>query len=372
MPQVTRGGGGPFVEIIRLTIVVLATALAYDASLNFGLFLELRQTSEGWTLAVVLLGSCVGYVLGGIVGRFLSHRVEATERSLRSLSAGDLLAGALGGFVGLVGAAAITWPLFLFGAPHITVPVGVIVATAVVATGIRVGVSRGGDLLRYLGASGRISVTSPAHGSRAKVVDTSALVDGRLLDVCRSGFLEGTLVVPRYVLYELQGLADSAEDERRARGRRGLDVLTSLQRSAGIALEVTDRDHPDIEGVDAKLVAMARDRGAPLVTVDANLARVAEVQGVKVLNLNRLAEDLRPPVLPGDRLTVRVVKPGKERGQGVGYLSDGTMVVIEGGRDHQGSEVAAEVTSILSNPNGRMVFATHTPTPRLVPRAEGQ
>jgi uncharacterized protein YacL len=373
MPRVTRAGsGGVIVELVRLAIVVLATALAYDAALSLPLFLELRATSEGWTLAVVLLGSCIGYVLGGVLGRFLSARIEATERSLRNLSAGVMFAGAMGGFVGLVAAIPLVLPLFLFDAVHVTVPIAVLVATVLIATGVRVGMGRGGDLLRFLGASGRIDVASPSLGARAKLVDTSALIDGRLLGVCRSGFLEGMLVVPRFVLYELQGLADSGDDERRGRGRRGLDVLTSLQRSAGIALEVTDRDHPDVDTVDAKLVAMARERGAALVTVDANLARVAEVQGVKVLNLHQLAEDLRPPVLPGDLVTVRVVKPGKEAGQGVGYLADGTMVVVEGGRDRQGSEVSAEVTSILSNPNGRMVFATHAPAPHLVPRAEGE
>jgi uncharacterized protein YacL len=238
-----------------------------------------------------------------------------------------------------------------------------------VATGVRVGVGRGGDLLRTLGASGRLPVRSPSAGPRSRVVDTSALIDGRLVDVIRGGFLDGTLIIPRFVLYELQGLADAGEDERRRRGRRGLDVLGALQRSASISLEVADQDYPDIEAVDAKLVAMALERRAPLITVDGNLARVAEVQGVRVLNLHQLAEDLRPPVLPGDELEVRIIKPGKEGAQGVGYLSDGTMVVVEGAREQVGSEVRAEVTSILSNTNGRMVFSTLCAAPTPLHRA---
>jgi uncharacterized protein YacL len=269
-------------------------------------------------------------------------------------------------------AAALTFPVLLFGAKLYTVPIAVLLMIILTLTGVRVGVARGGDLLRSLGATGRLSITTPAGGRRTKVVDTSALIDGRLVDVCRSGFLDGTLVVPHFVLYELQGLADAGDDDRRARGRRGLDVLTTLQRSAGVALEVTDRDYPAIEAVDAKLVAMAKDRGASLITVDGNLARVAEVQGVTVLNLHALADILRPPVLPGDRLDVRVLKPGKEKDQGVGYLGDGTMVVVEGARNRQGASVTAEVTSILNNPQGRMVFATVV-TPdepaRLHPRA---
>jgi uncharacterized protein YacL len=366
MPHVTRSGGGALVELVRLAVVVLATAVAYDVATSIEFLLELRAESEGWTLAVVLLGSCIGYVAGGVFGRFMVGRIEAAERRLRSLSAGEMFSASIGGIVGLFVGAALVWPLFLFDLRHVTLPIAVIVVIVLAATGVRVGTARSGDFLRYMGASGRISVTSPAHGAPAKVVDTSALVDGRVLDVCRIGFVEGTLVVPRFVLYELQGLADAGDDERRLRGRRGLDVLGALQRSSGIALEVAEHDYPDIDTVDAKLIALARERRAPLLTTDGNLARVAEVQGVTVLNLNRLADSLRPPVLPGDRLSVRVVKPGKELGQGVGYLSDGTMVVVEGGQVDQGAEVMAEVTSILSNPNGRMVFATRSDAPNLV------
>jgi uncharacterized protein YacL len=194
-------------------------------------------------------------------------------------------------------------------------------------------------------------------------VDTSALIDGRIVDLCRGGFLDGTLVIPRFVLYELQGLADAGDDERRRRGKRGLDVLGSLQRSASGRPRGLRARLPRDRGRRREARGDGPERKAPLFTVDGNLARVAEVQGVKVLNLHQLAEDLRPPVLPGDELTVRIVKPGKEGAQGVGYLSDGTMVVVEGARELQGSEVTAEVTSILSNPHGRMVFATHRPEP---------
>jgi uncharacterized protein YacL len=284
------------------------------------------------------------------------------------VSSGELLTGVLGGLVGLVVGGALTWPVLLFDKLHYTLPVAALVLLVNATTGVRIGVNRGGDLLRALGASGRINVTSPSSGPRARVVDTSALIDGRIVDVCRGGFLDGTLVIPRFVLYELQGLADASDSERRRRGKRGLDVLGALQRTATVSLEVAERDYPEIAEVDAKLVAMAKERKAPLFTVDGNLSRVAEVQGVRVLNLHQLAEDLRPPVLPGDELRVQVVKPGKEGDQGVGYLADGTMVVIEGARDLLGSEVTAEVTSILSNSHGRMVFGTYRP-PASFPRA---
>lgn len=352
------------VETVRLAVVVLATAAAFrvSASINNG-----EQE-----LLIVLLGAAVGYVIGGVAGRFTLGRIDAAERSLKAVPAQNLLSGAMGGLVGLIMATAVTWPVLLFGAKIYTVPIALLIMVMLTFTSVRIGVARGGDLLRSLGATGRLPVSTPSGGRRAKLVDTSALIDGRLVDVCRSGFVEGTLVVPQFVLYELQGLADAGDDERRMRGRRGLDVLAALQRSSGVALEVTDRDYPAIESVDAKLVAMAKDRGAGLITVDGNLGRVAEVQGVTVLNLHALADILRPPVLPGDHIDVKVVKPGKEKDQGVGYLADGTMVVIEGGRRRQGDQVSAEVTSILNNPQGRMVFATAVPpdgTPRLVSRA---
>jgi len=361
-----RRGGTVLVELVRLAVVVLATATAFELSALIEPLRSLRAAPEA-PLAVTVLGAGFGYVAGGVFGRFALGRIDAAERSLHSLSAGELLAAALGGCAGLALTPAFAWPLLLFDNRTVTVPLAALAALLLAGTGVRVGAGRGGDLLRFLGASGRLEVTTPSHGSGAKLVDTSALVDGRLVDVCRSGFLEGTLVVPRFVVYELQGLADAADEQRRARGRRGLDVLAALQRSAGVAVEMTDRDHPDVDTVDAKLVAMARERGARLLTVDSNLGRVAEVQAVKVLNLHTLAEDLRPPVLPGDELSLRVVKAGKEPRQGVGYLADGTMVVVEGGRNRQGEHVHAEVTSILSTGNGRMVFATlRSDAPRLV------
>jgi uncharacterized protein YacL len=355
------------VECVRLVVVALAIAGAYELATSTGVTAQMRGggIGEQSVLLLLVLGAAIGYVVGGALGRFTIGRIDAAERRLTEVSSGELLSGVIGALAGLLVGVGLTWPILLFEGRHYTIPIAAFILLVTTSIGLRVGVGRGGDLLRALGASGRLSVTSPTSGPRARVVDTSALIDGRIVDLCRGGFLDGTLVIPRFVLYELQGLADAGDDERRRRGKRGLDVLGSLQRSASVALEVSERDYPEIDAVDAKLVAMAKERKAPLFTVDGNLARVAEVQGVKVLNLHQLAEDLRPPVLPGDELTVRIVKPGKEGAQGVGYLSDGTMVIVEGARELQGTEVTAEVTSILSNPHGRMVFASHRsePTP---------
>lgn len=314
-------------------------------------------------VAVLLLAACVAYLLGGLIGRALDGGVEAVEHRLRPIPTGELLAAALGAAAGFVLSLSLAWPVLLFPGRMVTLPLAVLVALVLTAAGARLGRARGGDLLRFVGAAGRWRVSSPAHGAGVKLVDSAALIDGRVLDVCRAGFIEGTLVVPRFVLAEVQGLADAGDELRRARGKRGLDVLAGLQRSAGIALEVPEDDYPELNGVDAKLLAMCRDLGAALVTVDSNLGRVAEVQGIHVLNLHRLADTLRPPVVAGELLEVRVTRPGKEAGQGVGHLEDGTMVVIEGAREHLGEQVRAEVSSILSTPNGRMVFARVTDAP---------
>jgi uncharacterized protein YacL len=190
-----------------------------------------------------------------------------------------------------------------------------------------------------------------------KVLDTSVIIDGRIADVAKAGFLEGPLMVPAFVLEELRRIADSSDSLRRNRGRRGLDVLDSIQQLSPSMVQIVDRD-PGGEGdVDAKLVKLAKTMKAKIVTNDYNLNRVAQLQGVDVLNVNELANALKPIVLPGEDMVVQVIRDGKEQGQGVGYLDDGTMIVVEGGRRHIGEQVAVQVTSVYQTGAGRMIFA---------------
>jgi uncharacterized protein YacL len=181
------------------------------------------------------------------------------------------------------------------------------------------------------------------------------IIDGRLADVVGTGFLEGDLVVPGFVLEELQAIADSTEPGRRSRGRRGLDTIRQLQEESG-RLSIVERDFPNVPEVDAKLIRLAKEIKGVILTTDYNLNKVARIQGVEVLNVNELANTLKAALLPGEHLGVRVVREGKEEDQGVAYLDDGTMVVIEGGRSRVGEEVQVEVTSVLQNPSGRMIF----------------
>jgi uncharacterized protein YacL len=188
-----------------------------------------------------------------------------------------------------------------------------------------------------------------------KILDTSVLIDGRLLESVKTGFMDGIYVLPKFVLDELQNVADSADPSRRQRGRRGLDIVRSLK-DTNLTLEILDRDYPHIQAVDAKLIQCAKDYQARIVTNDFNLNKVAEIHNIPVLNINDLANALKPVILPGESLTVTILKSGKEQGQGVGYLDDGTMVVVEDGLSHMREEVEVAVTSILQTTAGRMIF----------------
>jgi len=189
------------------------------------------------------------------------------------------------------------------------------------------------------------------------LLDTSAIIDGRIADISQTGFVSGALLVPRFVLNELQHIADSADTMRRNRGRRGLEMLNRLQKDATVPIEITDADIEDVAEVDGKLVKMARNLHCPIITNDFNLNRVAELQGVKVLNINELANAVKPVLLPGEDIFIKIMQDGKELGQGVGYLDDGTMIVVEGGRQYMSMTVEVTVTRVLQTVAGRMIFA---------------
>lgn len=194
-------------------------------------------------------------------------------------------------------------------------------------------------------------------GRHPKLLDTSVIIDGRIADIAKAGFIEGTVIVPRFVLHELQSIADSSDGLRRARGRRGLDVLKQLQApESGVAVEVVEDDPENVHTVDGKLVAFAKEIGAKVITNDQNLLKVAQIDGISVMNIHDLANALKTVVLPDEQMHVRIVREGKEPMQGVGFLDDGTMVVVDGGRDYVGSSVVAVVTSVLQTSNGKMIF----------------
>ncbi len=304
---------------------------------------------------IVLVG--LGYVIGGVTGRYVARLLNRFEHAIQDVPGYELMFGAMGIIAGFL--IAFLPSIVLFRSyPGWIFALLLYVIFGVV--GYVVAVQKKDELLEIF----RPRHPSPAAGGKddnyrsAKILDTSVVIDGRIVDICQSGFLEGTLVVPRFVLNELQAIADSEDTLKRNRGRRGLDILNSLQRQDRVEIEIVNQDYPELADVDSKLINLARHLNLPILTNDFNLNKVAELQGARVLNINELANALKPVVLPGEEITITLLKEGKEPNQGVGYLDDGTMVVVEGGKRLVGKEVDAQVTSVLQTPAGRMIFAS--------------
>jgi uncharacterized protein YacL len=336
--------------VTRIVLAILLGLAAYQAAGS----LDLAQRFESpWNyvarFAITAAGALAGLLIGAIVGRLLRDRLRAIDRAADRRSAAELTVGALGLVVGLLAAAlaGIAVAQLPIIGPYLLLPVVLVVAYVF----SRIAARRHGDILRLLGMRSRGSAAAAV-----RLVDTSAIIDGRLVEVLRTRFLSGSLVVPDFVLDELQQVADSSDPVKRSRGRRGLEIVEEMKTLANGGFSVRRGDYPGVEGVDAKLVRMAQDAGASIITTDFNLNKVARIQGVEVLNVNELANALRPAVLPGETLQVKIIREGREYDQGVGYLEDGTMIVVEGGRRALGAEVEVEVTSVLQNPSGKMIF----------------
>jgi uncharacterized protein YacL len=346
------------VEMLRLCAVIFFAGLGYEGALlldGAGRREVVGGVDPVWI--GLLLGTAVGFVLGGVLGRATERTVQRTERSLSDVSAEHIVAGVFGAIIGVVAGSAVAWPVFFVGDRFLAIPLFAFVLVTLGLLGYRVGTARRDGMLGMFGVSAGLGPRAVPTASLPRILDTSVAIDGRVIDVVRAGFLGGQMLVPAPVLGELQGLADAADELRRGRGRRGLDVLETLRREPGVEVLVIDDEAPGVPEVDAKLVRMCLDRGAGLLTLDTNLARSAALAGVRVMNMHSLALSMRPPVVAGDEVTVLLTKPGKESGQAVGYLDDGTMVVVERARDGIGAEAVVQVTSVLTTANGRMVFA---------------
>jgi uncharacterized protein YacL len=344
------------VELLRLLVVVFFAGVGYEVARQIVDNDNVLGPFNGVAIGVIV-GSGIGYVLGGVLGRTTITAVDRTERALAHVSAEQLVAGSIGGVIGVVVGGALAWPVFLIGVPVLAFPLFAFVVVVLGLIGFRLGQSKRDGVLGMFGERAGLKPRETPTAALPRIIDTSVAIDGRVLDVVRAGFLHGRILVPSPVLGELQGLADSADERRRARGRRGLEVLETLRREPAVDIDVLNDEVPDVPEVDAKLVRLCLDKNAALLTLDTNLARVAALAGAKVLNMHALALALRPPVSAGDEVNVLLIKPGKEQGQAVGYFDDGTMVVVEHGRPSVGHEIAVRVTSVLTTANGRMVFA---------------
>jgi len=327
-----------FQFIVRLLLVVACSVSGYFIVLEFYIF------------PYSLIGLAAGF--------FVAILVIQIERSIRNISLRVIFGGAVGTSIGFFIAV-----IFVLGLRCIPgwekqelIPweyIYIILSLVLGYLGLFLGSKKSREAAIFLPDSRK----DCGEVRDYRILDTSVIIDGRIADVSDTGFVHGDLIVPRFVLDELQQIADSSDHMKRSRGRRGLDILNRMQKSEGIHIDIVDTDFPKIKGVDAKLIALAAKEEGKIVTNDYNLNKVAELQGIKILNVNELANALKPVVLPGESMVVKIIKDGKEQGQGVAYLDDGTMVIVDSGSNFIGKTVQVVVTSVLQTTAGRMIFS---------------
>ncbi|MCD6220348.1 TRAM domain-containing protein [Candidatus Calescamantes bacterium] len=321
------------INLIRVLFLVSVVAIGY-------------QMSFGWAISKRV------QIIGALIGLGAAIVVLGIEHSLKKVSAKGVIAGGIGLLLGLLMATLITQSIVTFPFdPRISLFLRVGISLSLGYLGMIVAWRKRDEFKVFFPQLDMVK-----GEKKLKLLDTSVIIDGRIVDVAESGFLEGTLIIPRFVLAELQHIADSSDPLRRARGRRGLDILARMQKSSRVEVLLEELDYPDIPQVDDKLIQMSKELNAKIITNDYNLNKVAKLENVECLNINELASALKPVILPNEIIKVRIVKEGKEPLQGVGYLEDGTMVVVDDGKHFMGEEVGVKVTSVLQTSAGRMIF----------------
>ncbi|MFH1114913.1 MAG: PIN domain-containing protein [Pseudomonadota bacterium] len=324
--------------------------------------MPIKLISAVMVICWLIFGSLMGYYLfgdptlsaaAGIAGIFLGLGLLSLVRMWVKLEVHQLIGGAVGTIGGALLAVLISSGLYYqIDPPEVSALLYGLTLINLMLVGMQLGTAKAAELKALPGS------TVPMSRRIVGILDTSVIIDGRIADVCETGFLDGDLIIPEFVLQELQTIADSAENTKRIRGRRGLDILNKIRKQSLVNIIIENTDYPDIKEVDQKLISMAKETGHALLTNDFNLNKVAEVHSIQVLNMNRLANALKPVVLPGEIMKIQILKEGKEAGQGVAYLEDGTMVVVDHGKKQMGRTVEATVTSVLQTPAGRMIFAS--------------
>jgi uncharacterized protein YacL len=292
-------------------------------------------------------------ILGGLL---LAGLALLMEGRMKKIPLKNLIGSLVGLILGVMIANLISNALFssLFNNQQIIFPLYGLIYGVCGYIGLRIGFKKGEEF--HLPGWKPFSKGLP-RGENSKILDTSVIIDGRIADITETGFVEGPLLIPQFVLSELQHIADSSDPVKRTRGKRGLEVLHHIQKQVNVDVRIVDNDYPAVKEVDAKLIELAKEVRGKIVTNDSNLNKVAELQGIVVLNINELANSLKPVVLPGEEMNVKILKEGKEMGQGVAYLDDGTMIVVDNGRRQIGKTIDVIVTSVLQTPAGRMIFA---------------
>ncbi|MFB4214161.1 PIN/TRAM domain-containing protein [Shouchella sp. JSM 1781072] len=314
------------------------------------------------------IGALLFFIVSLFIARYIVNFFKMVEETIVKAPIADVLTGSIGLIVGLIVGYLAGTPLNLFDLPVISNILPSFITILVGYLGFQIGFKKRDEMVQFIQSfrtpkerDGQKKKDendeNEKRGQQLKILDTSVIIDGRIADICQTNFLEGTLVIPQFVLDELQYIADSSDALKRNRGRRGLDILNRIQKELPIDVEIYEGDFEEIQEVDSKLVKLAKVTSGVVVTNDFNLNKVCELQGVQVLNINDLANAVKPVVLPGEVLSVHVIKEGKENHQGVAYLDDGTMIVVEGGRDWINKHTDVTVTSVLQTSAGRMIFA---------------
>ncbi|MGL4991667.1 MAG: PIN/TRAM domain-containing protein [Sarcina sp.] len=318
---------------------------------------------------ISVLFGIIFFFISPYIYKGISKLVDAIESSVGKLSGSEIIFGAIGAICGLMIATLIMWPIksLLDG---ISGTIGTLIGNIIYifvdiilgVIGINISVKRRNEIISFFQglkkpSNSKEKKSKTGKSKLPKVLDTSVIIDGRIFDLCKTGFIEGTLIIPSFVLDELRHVSDCSDSLKRVRGRRGLDILNKIQKELDMEVEVWEGDFPEIAEVDSKLLKLAQKLDGKVLTNDYNLNKVAEVKGVTVLNINELANAIKPVVLPGEEMTITIVKDGKEPSQGVAYLDDGTMIVVEGGKKYMNTEIKVDVTSVLQTAAGRMIFA---------------
>ena len=361
--------------------VITALMVLAGASLGISLmpvaWQTIGQSKNEWlnnNITNSLLGALIFFLLSLLLAKYIAAGIRKIEEKLSELSLTYLLFGAIGSIIGLMIGVIVSIPFYNWDIPFINGIAPILVMALLGYLGFQIGTTRIEEWKKIF--SSKSKKTEPVeeqqmldrkiadHFHKYKILDTSVIIDGRIYDIAKTGFLEGVLLIPNFVLYELQYIADSGDSLKRVRGRRGLDILNALQKEEGIAVEMYEGDFDDISEVDSKLIKLAKILDGIVVTNDYNLNKVSEFQNVPVLNINALANAVKPVVIPGETMNVLVVKAGTERQQGVAYLDDGTMVVVEDGQHYMNEHIQVVVTSALQTAAGRMIFAKPTHSSR--------
>lgn len=341
------------VSVIRL--IFMTTGIV--AGIQAGKYISNNLAAEElqfipYTLTITILFG-LGYVTGGVAGRKINSIANSVIKNVSKYSSHEILAGVFGLTIGLIIAALISIPVsnIQFFGNYIAILIFAILGYF----GILISVNKISDMA-FVNILDKKTNNKPGFNCKKKILDTSAIIDGRILDIAKAGFLEGHIIVPRFILNELHSLADSEDTLKRNRARRGIDILKELRQSNYLDIQIDETDYLSLAQVDGKLIKMATEKHTGIITNDYNLSKMAQVENIPVLNVNELSNAVKPILFPGEHSTARILKEGKEKNQGISYLNDGTMIVIEDSKDKIGQDVEFIVTSVIQTQAGRMIF----------------